>query len=99
MAIKNKWSFTNPKSTLDISAETELMELLTADIQSQIDATILGNLFVSSGWHSVTIAEPVNSSTLTAWLEQNCKNRWHLDYMRCVFESHDDSVLFYYTWG
>ena len=78
--------------------EDEISKLLAAEIQREIDWEFLRDIFLSNGWHQITLQ---NNKPSKEWLKKNIKYPFHaspgLD--QFVFQDKHEAAIFALRWS
>ena len=83
----------------------EIMEILADEIQKEIDASILFDLYKGNGWHPVVDCKNLtfNRSELQeveVWLTTICSGKYHVkSHTDYIFEKQEDAMMFRLKWA
>ena len=85
--------------------EEKYMDILAEEIQKELNAEILFNIYKANGWYPVENCRNLsfNRSALAAvqdWLTEGCIGKWHLkSHTDYIFERQEDAMMFALKWS
>jgi len=83
----------------------KIMDIMAEEIQKEIDADILFEMYKSNGWYPVENCRNLsfNRPALTAvqeWLTTGCAGKWHIrSHTDYIFEKKEDAMMFALKWS
>jgi len=82
-----------------MSIEQQMMERISRDIAKSIDWQIISDIFTDAGWTSVMLDKEFCETSVTAWLDTTCKNRWRRHNNHFMFKNNKDATWFVIRWS
>ena len=86
------------------SLSDEIMDIMADEIQKEIDAEVMFNIFKSAGWYPVVDCKNLSFNKplldqVEAWLTTMCVGRYHIrSHTDYIFERQDDAMMFSLKW-
>jgi hypothetical protein len=80
--------------------EEDMMDIMAEEIQKEIDAEIMSNILVESGWTPVKFHYKSNehANDVTFWLMETCNGKWHRYGSAYLFKDKQDAEWFILRW-
>lgn len=97
MASMAKWI-----SDQNFILETEMIEAKAKEMQTEIDRSILWDIFIDTGWTRVALSrltDNMHAIDISYWLDSNCKHKFERNGREFLFEDTKDAMWFKLRWG